>query len=649
VATTDGDGDDIGVDSAQLLLVGICIAGLVVAAFLAPVVGANNLVAPGGNGSLEEQQDRQPTDSEPADTPRTVAGRGENGERDPGGETAAVEYSGCFVFVEPEPTPGQDTSVLVTVGGEAAADVPVWFNGDFVGHTSGDGTVTGTVPFVTDLHVTVTSPTEEPCRFSRQDPVAVEGAGLVGAGTVVSAASATGAVAAGPMGTAILARARESPPPRRQQGDAKGVNNSTQYDVANNVSIRVRGDPIPGETVTLRATVAGAPMPDATVTVDGTQVGRTDANGRYALTVPDRDSVAVTVSRGEISGNTTIDVLELSVRFVPRLVVPGERATIAVTRGDEPVGNATVALDGATLGTTGQSGTVAFALPRSVGGTARATAGPQSAAVPLWLAYWLTAATTLLLAFLTALTTAIAAGMGGRGPAKRVAFVWGGVWALFVGYVVGEHLGLSVTAAAVVLLALYRYRRAVVSGGATTAGLIAGFIEWCSRAVLWVVGALETLADWGRAGVGRLSAWVRSLPTRLAAGLRSLPLGVVAAVLGAIAAVARWLRGREPEVSESEGTAGPATGSPSDPTAPTLRQLWRRLASWVFPGTWRTRTPAEVFRAAIERGLPRGPVETLTEAFRDVEYGGHSEASRQSRAETAYDALEYHRDEEDGE
>ncbi|PSP85301.1 hypothetical protein BRC96_02830 [Halobacteriales archaeon QS_6_64_34] len=621
MATTDGDSDDIGVDSAQLLLVCICIAGLVVAAFLAPVVGANNLVAPGGNGSLEEQQDRQPTDPEPADTPKTVAERGENGERDPGSEfepgggVAAGEYSGCFVFVEPEPTPGQDTSVLVTVGGEAAADVPVWFNGDFVGHTSEDGTVIGTVPFVTDLHVTVTSPTEEPCRFSRQDPAAVEGAGLVGAGTVVSAASATGAVAAG----GISARARESPPPRRQQGDAKGVNNSTQYDVANDVSIRVRGDPIPGETVTLRATVAGAPMPDATVTVDGTRVGRTDANGRYALTVPDRDSVAVTVSRGEISGNTTVDVLELSVRFVPRLVVPGERATVAVTRGGEPVGNATVALDGATLGTTGQSGTVAVALPRSVGGTVRATAGPQSAAVPLWLAYWLTAAMTLLLAFLTALTTAIAAGMGGRGPAKRVAFVWGGVWALFVGYVVGEHLGLGVTAAAVVLLALYRYRRAVVSGGATTAGLIAGFIEWCSRAVLWVVGAVETLADWGRAGVGRLAAWVR------------------------------WLRGREPEVSESEGTAGPATGSPSDPTAPTLRQLWRRLASRVFPGTWRTRTPAEVSRAAIERGLPRGPVETLTEAFRDVEYGGHAEASRQSRAEAAYDALEYHRDEEDGE
>ena len=42
-------------------------------------------------------------------------------------------------------------------------------------------------------------------------------------------------------------------------------------------------------------------------------------------------------------------------------------------------------------------------------------------------------------------------------------------------------------------------------------------------------------------------------------------------------------------------------------------------------------------RAAIERGLPREPVETLTQAFREVEYGA---APAQKRRESAREAFE---------
>ena len=687
MATTGGDGGDIGVDSGQLLLIGICLVGLVAAAFLAPVVGANNLVTPGGNGSLGDGPEREPPDPEPAERPRTVVERADEGEPESGDGIVVGEYSGCFVRVEPDPTPGRNTTVLVTVDGETAAGVPVWFNGEFVGRTAADGSVTGTVPFVTELNVTVTSPIDDPCRFSRRDPAAFEEATI---GTS-SGPSGVAAVSAGRRAASAVAGPGEATPNPLRQQDAGGLNNSTQYAVESNVSIRVTGDPIPGENITLLATVAGAPMADATVAVDGTRVGRTDENGRYELTVPDSDSVEVTVSRGEISGTETVDIVELSVRFEPRLVVPGEGASVAVTRGGKPVENATVTLDGQSLGTTGQNGTVSFALPLSVSGTVTATAGPQSATVPLWLAYWLTAGTALLLAFCTAVTTAIAAGLGGRRAAKRVASLWGGIWTLFVGYVVGERLGLAVAAAAVSLVALYRYRRAVASGGVTTAGVVADFLQWCSRAALWVVGALESLADSARAGALRLGAWLRSLPTslsglatrlvawvgtlpaRLAAGVRSLPLRVVAAVVGAgavvavatvhydavgflvavaavvLAGLARWLRGRDTNPREREGSADQSdesTVSIDSTTAWTLRQLWRRLARWVFPGSWRTRTPAEVSRAAIERGLPRGPVETLTEAFRDVEYGGKPAESHEGRAESAYETLERHRDSE---
>jgi len=198
----------------------------------------------------------------------------------------------------------------------------------------------------------------------------------------------------------------------------------------------------------------------------------------------------VTVSRGEIRGNTTITVPQLSVRFAPRLVVPGERATVVVTREGDSVENASVMLGGEHLGTTGPNGTVSFGLPPSVGGTVTAAVGPQTATVPPRLAYWLPASLTLVVAFLTVLTTAVTGYWRGREATKRLAYGWAGVWTLYVGYVVGERLGLGIAAVAVLLVVLYRYRRTLASGGTATAGLLAGFLQWCSSAVLWVVGAL---------------------------------------------------------------------------------------------------------------------------------------------------------------
>jgi hypothetical protein len=71
-----------------------------------------------------------------------------------------------------------------------------------------------------------------------------------------------------------------------------------------------------------------------------------------------------------------------------------------------------------------------------------------------------------------------------------------------------------------------------------------------------------------------------------------------------------------------------------------LRELWRQFARRVVPGSWRTRTPGEVARAAVDRGFPREPVEELTDAFRDVEYGAESATTRRERAKAAFDSLE---------
>jgi hypothetical protein len=263
---------------------------------------------------------------------------------------------------------------------------------------------------------------------------------------------------------------------------------------------------------------------------------------------------------------------------------------------------------------------------------------------------------------------------------------------LFGGYVIGELLGLAIAALGVALVAIYRHRRAVRAGGATAAERTASFLEWCKRRVVGTVDWLGSAVDWLRVRSGRLAAWLRSLPTslsglasrlgawlrtlptRLASGLGALPPRRVAAMGAAVAVVAVatdafdtvgflgstalvgiaalgwWLRQRETSGSsehESPTSQAGADEASADPSVPTLRELWRRLAAWVLPGTWRTRTPAEVSRAAVEKGLPRGPVETLTEAFRDVEYGGRPEEGRQTAAKSAFDALDEAHDRED--
>nr|WP_276250509.1 hypothetical protein [Halomicroarcula sp. SHR3] len=549
MGATGGDGGDSGVDSRQLLLVGICIFGLIAAAFLAPVVGAGGLGGDGpgeGEGEGEDGDGGERSSGEPTAgdgneggeigtlPPRTADDeharrtdgerrRGaeendthwvtdedgdrwrvqENGTRwvsDDDGPRRVVEHNGtrwvteengtrwvaerngtqwvveengtrwvsdrngtqwvaekngtryvedengtqyvedenstrrpadandthwpsnrtlrsqppqtgCVAVVSGSPKPGTQTTVRVTVDTRPVAGVRVWFNGRFVGRTGDSGAVTGTAPFVTDLNVTVESPTDEPCRFPRRgDQPATESP--IGSGAAaVGVAGAVGVAAPRAAGGPAIQTA-----PITQTNEPAGVNNSSQYDLPSDVTIRINGDPVAGSRVTLEATVAGVAMPNASVAVDGTQVGRTDENGRYELTVPDRERTEVTVSRGEIRGNTTITIPQLSVRFVPRLVVPGERATVVVTRDGDPVENASVALDGQRLGTTGSNGTASFRLPVSGSGTVTAAVGPQSATVPLWLAYWLTISLTLLLAVLTAVTTAVTARWRGWGP-----------------------------------------------------------------------------------------------------------------------------------------------------------------------------------------------------------------------------------------
>jgi len=171
---------DDGVDRGQLLLVSVCLVGVVLAAFLAPVTGESDAIGVDGDalptGPLEFLSD--PTDGDGRDPPDD----GGDGDAPTGwigellewlpGEGAGSGGDGtpsrCEVSVRSDLTPGRPTTVLVTVDREPVSDVRVWFNDGFVGRTDDQGRVTADAPYAQELNVTVESPIDEPCAFSRR-------------------------------------------------------------------------------------------------------------------------------------------------------------------------------------------------------------------------------------------------------------------------------------------------------------------------------------------------------------------------------------------------------------------------------------------------------------------------------------------------
>ncbi|MFB6173902.1 MAG: DUF4129 domain-containing protein [Halobacteriales archaeon] len=736
-----------GVDRMQVALVALCLLALVVAAFVAPLPptagvlggdgpGSGTGDSSGGSGgqSTATGGDSREADGDAGDGGSAGEGSGgESGESDgsgggesqdgsgegsdgegsgdvitddgapipvPGDEAPPTER-GCAVVVLDEPVPGTSVAVRVYDDLEPAAGVQVWYNDRYVGRTDPTGRVAGRVPYTRTLNVTVHVPGSD-CEFFRRpyDAESVgetEGAAL-GDG-VTLAGGETGGLAAS--GAALAGNSRQSVGAldRRasQQTTQTDRNDTAAYDVRGSVNISVVGQPYPGETVTVLASVKGVPMRQAAVRVDGERVGETTHNGTYDLTVPDdREQVGVAVERGDFSGEATVSVWLLEVGFSPQegLPFPGERALVTASAGPRPSGNATVSLDGRRLGRTDENGTVGFALPADPRGTVAVETERQRATRPLWGVYASTILLSLLLAAAGVVGVAATARVRGRGAAKRVATWWLAVATLFAGLVVGETSGLLLALGAVLLGAAVVHRRAVRSGGLTLAELLASAAATARRTALavadWLAAALDRL--WALLGrlaarvrglplsirglAGRLWDWLRALPGRIRRSLTSRLSGRrVLAAVGAVALLAgltyrfggpgllggllalfaaflasRWWT-RAPDDGESTDAvagvdsagAAASTGGDDSRKRRTLRAIWRRFARRVRPGDWRQSTPGEVARAAIDRGYPERPVRVLTDAFRDVEYGDRSPTDRDEEAREAFESIERER------
>ncbi|WP_226039514.1 DUF4129 domain-containing protein [Natrinema sp. DC36] len=192
--------------------------------------------------------------------------------------------------------------------------------------------------------------------------------------------------------------------------------------------------------------------------------------------------------------------------------------------------------------------------------------------------------------------------------------------------------------------------RAVTAGLVAIAALIVGYVFYTREdpigTLLSIPGRLVSLA---LAGVVACS---QALERALAAlgGLRSiadLPGLVLAAITDAI----RSARTRAREVGSSVSTSlfGGAEGATDTDAAvdtqTSARERIRRAFESVIDASpmYRTRvataTPGDVARSATDAGAPGEPVETITDSFRDVEYGDRDPNAYLERTTTAHDRL----------
>lgn len=673
----------------QLALLALCVLGLLVAAFAMPTLSG---MPPGEAGEGGGGGTSTPTPSgsggEGGEPSGTGSGEGESGgdggsdgnELTDGGvifDGDNPPEEGCVIALEGRRAPGARMLVHVWRDGYPVPNQAVWFNDRRIGFTDTDGKVMGTVPYRRELRVDVSMEDESSCSVVHAEDYKQTDEDLTGASF-------------GGFGASDGVLETKLP--------SKDGNVSEKYEVTGTTNVSIIGDPYPGKTVTVSASVKDVPMRDAAVVVDGEQVGRTDERGHYSLRIPadGTRSVEVVVSRGDFSGSTTVRVPPLRVKVVPSsmLPVPGTQAIVRVTFGEQPAPNVPVSVDGERLGTTAKSGAVPYRLASDPGTTVQVRAAGQVATTSLWPAY---ASTILIvgvggLLVVGSLVTAFR--RNGRRTASRVGVGWVVVGFVTSGFLVGGRTG-GLTALALVTLAgvgaLIKYRGDEIAAGVRSFGnALARLVQWVLAQTLQAARALEAFVLWARDALVDVREWLGTLPrsasalaARAAAWLREIPsrvraiciqyyepraIATVAFVLAVVTAativggatgflasvglltlvgIAVLLRRHQPESEESTTADRPRkressiSSASNDQSQPSLRERWRTFARWVVPRGWRQRTPGEVSRAAIERGFPRESVAQFTWVFREVEFGDRPlSTDRERRATEAYERLE---------
>ena len=493
---------------------------------------------------------------------------------------------------------GASVSISVAKDDTPVVGAPVEINDERVGWTGADGTVTTQLPYAAEFTVTARSP---------------DGATKYEGGENETTANLWAGSTMRPAGGDPSVLTDRGPSPITAQRDGPAANGSSRtYRSDTNVTLTVEGTPVVGGGMTVRATIRDVPVRGATVTLDGERVGTTGPDGRLGISLggvaPGEHRLAV--RRESVDATTTVRVyaqgsapadepppLNLSVS-APLVALPGGSATVTTTRNGTPVEEAQVTVDGSEAGTTTENGTLGVSLPVT-GSAAVVARGPDGAS-----------------ARVTVPLARNAAGVG-----------------------------------VVALVGLALIGRTIRRRGVTPRSAGRAATAWLSRLVAWTtaacVRAAELLTSAERAlrrGLRRLAALPGALATR---GLAALAILDPRRVVGWLR---RWLAGllarpesaTETGAKSSEGDSRAMTASDADDesSTATLRALWREFVGLVAPPRATTRTPGEIARYAVERGLPAEPIRALTDAYRDAEYGRFApDADRLARAREAVRAV----------
>ncbi|QLD86859.1 DUF4129 domain-containing protein [Natronomonas halophila] len=363
--------------------------------------------------------------------------------------------------------------------------------------------------------------------------------------------------------------------------------------VESEVTIEFASDPGPGEEVSLRATVSDRPLPDATVLIDGEERTRTNDDGVATVTMPTATETQVAVTRGDLEGQRSLTLAAPRIALEGSgplgIALPGQAATVVVTESGDPVADAEVRLGGESIGTTDDQGRVNATLPT-------APTAALGATFPSGITHERTAYIGLIPGVLGVLGLFIIAGLAliarrsnARGPRELGSAIVATAQGIARG-VVDRVVGLAATVEAI---------------GAALRDALESL--WNALHSKDPIGALQALLD-------RFRARVRNAGTN---------------TVERVTAIA----------SRGSGD-GETTPAATDDGPPIVERAWWSLVSLVGLRRVSRRTPGDVAREAKAAGLPDGPVDRLTEAFRAVKYGGRDPkkyADEASEAEAELD------------
>lgn len=457
-------------------------------------------------------------------------------------ERVSQNSSGTYEITLSDPVrPGKPVTATVTRDGSPVEGVGVSLNGAVAGRTDQFGQMSALVPYAANMTVVAERASNRTTGDSGSDYTPALDEGRPGPGVVTKNVS-----------------------------------------IPTTISLAPYREPRPGRNVTLLAHVDGASVADGRVLVNGEPTGRTHENGRFSLDIPWNASTTVAVERGAAAGSRELGTAPLEISVTNPglgLLAAGQSATVWVTQGGRPVGDATITIGEAEPVRTDADGTVTVTLPKQGSVAVEAQRGDM------------TTSTTLGGLFTAYITVAVAVGVVLVGLLVLVVFRGRIGAAAAAGYRYATLFGLQLVAV------LLRVSNAVVVAGSRFRAALADFAASLQRRD--PRAALELL-------------WTRTVETiqSILDRVRSFSL---ASLLSSGTAMG----------ANTAGGAAGATSSESVSAAgfESIRQAFDALLRRV-PGRVETLTPTEVGQRAVDRGLPADAVWTIADAFRAVTYGG---------------------------